>query len=145
MYYEHKKHDGSLPLIGVDTFFGVVGKHIQSGEQELTHFTDRGKNQQVSNVEAFQEFHQAEAKVQLKKLQKVASQKKNTFAALMEASRRCGTRLDESCVYKAEWECLRNMWSACLSPRSSVQRLTLQIDKKGQCRATRLSHLYERI
>jgi methylmalonyl-CoA mutase len=28
MYYEHKKHDGSLPLIGVNTFLGEEGKHI---------------------------------------------------------------------------------------------------------------------
>jgi methylmalonyl-CoA mutase len=70
MYYEHKKHDGSLPLIGVNTFLGKEGKHIQGGEQELMRSNEQEKNQQVSNVEEFRAFHADEAKKQLKSCSK---------------------------------------------------------------------------
>jgi hypothetical protein len=40
MYYEHKKHDGSLPLIGVNTFLGGKESHAEGGEVE---FKKRGR------------------------------------------------------------------------------------------------------
>ncbi|MFT7564595.1 MAG: putative transposase, partial [Bacteroidia bacterium] len=46
MYYEHKKHDGSLPLVGVNTFLGEEGKHVHGGEQELMRSTTEEKDQQ---------------------------------------------------------------------------------------------------
>jgi methylmalonyl-CoA mutase len=109
MYYEHKKHDGSLPLIGVNTFLGEEGKHIQGGEQELMRSTEQEKNQQVGNVEAFREFHQAEAKAQLKKLQKVAWERGNTFAALMEAAKCCSLGSMSHALYEVGGEYRRNM------------------------------------
>ena len=42
------------------------------------------KDQQMANVEAFRDTHAAEAKSRLKELQKVARERKSTFAALME-------------------------------------------------------------
>ena len=49
MYYEHKKHDGSLPLIGVNTFFGGKESHAEGGEVELMRSTDDEKDQQVES------------------------------------------------------------------------------------------------
>jgi methylmalonyl-CoA mutase len=54
MYYEHKKHDGSLPLIGVNTYLprehaGEVATRI-----ELIRSTEAEKCQQIDNVQAFQ-------------------------------------------------------------------------------------------
>jgi methylmalonyl-CoA mutase len=40
MYYEHKKHDGSLPLIGVNTFHGGKESHVEGRELELMRSTD---------------------------------------------------------------------------------------------------------
>lgn len=39
MYYEHKEHDGSLPIIGVKTFLGEEGKLIPGGKQALMRST----------------------------------------------------------------------------------------------------------
>ena len=86
MYYEHKKHDGSLPLIGVNTFLGGKESHVEGGEQELMRSTDEEKDQQVTNVSEFREFHQAEAEQHLLKLQQVARERKNTFESLMDAA-----------------------------------------------------------
>jgi methylmalonyl-CoA mutase len=54
LYYEHKKHDGSLPLIGANTFL----PREQAGETattiELIRSTEEEKHQQIDNVQAFQ-------------------------------------------------------------------------------------------
>ncbi|NOR19453.1 MAG: methylmalonyl-CoA mutase, partial [Xanthomonadales bacterium] len=61
MYYEHKKHDGSLPLIGVNTFLGGKESHVEGGELELMRSTDAEKNQQVDSVAVFRDTHRSEA------------------------------------------------------------------------------------
>jgi methylmalonyl-CoA mutase len=73
MLYEHKKHNGELPIVGVNTFlnpradedgFNVTG--------ELARATKEEKEQQIINLRAFQEQHRATAPSALKRLQEVA-------------------------------------------------------------------------
>lgn len=42
-YYEHKKHEGSLPLVGVDTFLGKHGQSEVATETELIRSTEGAK------------------------------------------------------------------------------------------------------
>jgi methylmalonyl-CoA mutase len=109
MYYEHKKHDGSLPLIGVNTFLGGKESHVEGGEQELMRSTDEEKDQQVRNVDEFREFHQAEADQQLLKLQQVARDRKNTFESLMDAAKACSLGSISHALYEVGGEYRRNM------------------------------------
>src|SRR5690625_8013790 len=83
-YYEHKKHDGSLPLIGVNTFLPPVGLEQEGGEIELARSTEDEKQQQVDNVRAFNRRNESRSGAALEKLQKVARERGNTFEALME-------------------------------------------------------------
>ncbi len=109
MYYEHKKHDGSLPLIGVNTFLGGKEAHAEGGEQELMRSTDAEKQQQVKNVEAFRGFHEQEAKPRLEHLQQVARERGNTFEALVEAARCCSLGSMSHALYEVGGEYRRNM------------------------------------
>jgi len=109
MYYEHKKHDGSLPLIGVNTFLGGKESHAEGGEQELMRSTDGEKDQQVINVSEFRGFHQAEAEQQLLKLQQVARERKNTFESLMDAAKACSLGSMSHTLYEVGGEYRRNM------------------------------------
>jgi len=109
LYYEHKKHDGSLPIIGVNTFLGSEGKHVHGGEQELMRSTTQEKDQQVANVEAFRGFHQAEAEPLLSQLQQTARERDNTFEALMEAARCCSLGSMSHALYEVGGEYRRNM------------------------------------
>jgi methylmalonyl-CoA mutase N-terminal domain/subunit len=77
LYYERKKHDGSLPIVGVNTFLLPDGLG-EVGEIELMRSSEKEKNQQVANVDAFRKTHAKEAAPRLKHLQKVASERKNT-------------------------------------------------------------------
>jgi methylmalonyl-CoA mutase len=108
LYYEHKKHDGSLPIIGVNTFLPPDG-HGEVGEIELMRSSKTERDQQVANVEAFRDTHAEEAKPRLKELQKVARERKNTFAALMEAGKVCSLGSMSHALYDVGGEYRRNM------------------------------------
>ncbi len=55
MYYEHKKHDGSLPLVGVNTFLPKEHAGEIATEIELIRSTEGEKGQQIANVARWQE------------------------------------------------------------------------------------------
>ena len=108
LHYEHKKHDGSLPIVGVNTFLPPEGKG-EVGERELMRSSKAEKDQQVSNVEAFRTTHAVEAKPRLRELQKVARERINTIAALMEAGKVCSLGSMSHALYDVGGEYRRNM------------------------------------
>jgi methylmalonyl-CoA mutase len=108
LYYESKKHDGSLPIVGVNTFLPPSG-HGEVGRIELMRSSEQEKNQQVANVEAFRQTHAKESAPRLKRLQKVASERKNTFAALMEAAKVSSLGSMSHALYDVGGEYRRNM------------------------------------
>jgi len=108
LYYESRKHDGSLPIVGVNTFLPPDG-HGEVGEIELMRSSVEEKDQQVANVEAFREMHAAEAGPALKHLQQVARERRNTFEALMEAGRVCSLGTMSHALYDVGGEYRRNM------------------------------------
>ena len=109
MYYEHKKHDGSLPLIGVNTFLGGKESHVEGGELELMRSTDAEKDQQVENVDVFRNAHKQGAGPELANLQQVARERKNTFEALMDAAKDCSLGSMSHALYDVGGEYRRNM------------------------------------
>ncbi len=109
MYYEQKKHDGSLPLIGVNTFLGGKESHIEAGGIELMRSTDDEKAQQVENVVSFRNVHQTKAIPELQRLQQVARDRANTFEALMDAAKNCSLGSMSHALYAVGGEYRRNM------------------------------------
>src|SRR5262249_39847482 len=61
LYYEQKKHDGSLPLIGVNTFLPRNHGGETATTIELIRSTEDEKQQQIVNVERFQQARPAAA------------------------------------------------------------------------------------
>ncbi len=89
MLYEHRKHDGSLPIVGVNTF-----RKPQSGDGtpdhvELARATNEEKESQLRRVHAFQDAHTDEAEAALARLKEAATNDENVFAVLMDAARVC--------------------------------------------------------
>ncbi len=109
MVYEQKKHDGSLPIIGVNTFLGGREAHAGGGEQDLMRSTDAEKDQQVENVETFRTAHDNAAASELARLQQVARARKNTFEALMDAAKDCSLGSMSHALYEVGGEYRRNM------------------------------------
>ncbi len=89
MLYEHRKHDGSLPIIGVNTFRRPGGDDGTPDHVELARATDSEKESQLQRVQAFQKEHEQEATAALARLKEVAVSDGNVFAALMDAARVC--------------------------------------------------------
>ncbi len=109
MYYEAKKHDGSLPLIGVNTFLPKDHAGEVATEIELIRSTEEEKGQQIANVAAFQQQRNRFAPDGLKNLQAAARERRNVFAALMEAVKTHSLGQISHSLYEVGGEYRRNM------------------------------------
>ncbi len=88
MRYEHMKHDGSLPIIGVNTFLNP-DPPADAPSLELARATEAEKRSQVERLRAFHEAHADESEPALARLKDVTSSGGNTFDSLMDAVRVC--------------------------------------------------------
>jgi methylmalonyl-CoA mutase len=89
LLYEQRKHDGSLPLIGVNTFLPPKGHEDQVTTIELARATEQEKRSQVDRTLEFERRHAAEASEALRRLREAASSGENVFGVLMDAARVC--------------------------------------------------------
>jgi methylmalonyl-CoA mutase len=91
LYYEHRKHDGSYPIVGVNTFRSAAADAAEAAPRkiELIRSTEEEKRSQLSRLRNFQEKHKNEAQAMLERLRKAVMQNDNVFAVLMDAVRVC--------------------------------------------------------
>src|SRR5207249_10797805 len=61
MLYEHRKHDGSLPIIGVNTFRAPTGDGDAHGSLELARGTEVEKQSQLDRLQQFHTHNRAAA------------------------------------------------------------------------------------
>ena len=91
LYYETLKHDGTLPIVGVNTF--IDPKTLQADyitpKIELARASYEEKNYQLKNVQKFQSAHKPQSEAELEKLKEAVLKGENIFEALMNASRHC--------------------------------------------------------
>jgi len=132
LYYEHKKHDGWLPLVGMNTFLPKEHAGEVVTEIELIRSTEEEKGQQIVNVASWQQSRNGLAPVGetehghvveddavaateprdglgLGYLQKAARDRKNVFAALMEAVKTHSLGQISHALYDVGGEYRRNM------------------------------------
>ncbi|MGN6721064.1 MAG: fused isobutyryl-CoA mutase/GTPase IcmF [Marmoricola sp.] len=89
--YEHRKHDGTLPIIGVNTF---LRPEVEEGEAphvaiELARATEEEKESQLRRVDEFRKAHSDESDRAIARLKEAATSDANVFAVLMDAARVC--------------------------------------------------------
>ncbi|WP_067469321.1 fused isobutyryl-CoA mutase/GTPase IcmF [Nocardia amamiensis] len=87
MRYEQRKHDGSLPIVGVNTFRNSHGEPHRV--LELARGTEAEKQSQLRRVREFQQRHRDDAHAALARLEAVARTDDNIFEVLMDAARVC--------------------------------------------------------
>jgi methylmalonyl-CoA mutase len=88
LYYEHKKHDGSYPLVGVNTFRNPHGDPVPQ-KLELIRSTEEEKRSQLRRLRGFHERNQEAAPQMLERLRQAAMRDENVFEVLMDAVRVC--------------------------------------------------------
>jgi methylmalonyl-CoA mutase len=88
MYYEHKKHDGSLPIVGINTFLDPnEGDDWTPPDVELRRADPQEKQAQIDSVERFHATHADKSAEALVRLKHVAISGGNVFGELMSTVR----------------------------------------------------------
>ncbi len=107
LYYEHKKHDGSYPIIGVNTFLNPKGQAQQ--EIELARSTEDEKQSQLKRLADFHARNKAEAPKWQAKLQRAVIENGNVFEVLVDAVRYCSLGQITGALYEVGGQYRRSM------------------------------------
>ena len=107
MLYEQRKHDGTLPLIGVNTFRNPAG--TVAAPAELARATEEEKKSQLERVRDFTERHRDQAHAALAELKEVARSGGNVFAVLMDAARVCSLQQITEAFFEVGGQYRRNV------------------------------------
>jgi methylmalonyl-CoA mutase len=108
MLYEQKKHDGSLPIIGVNTFL-AEDSHEPVQQIELARATEEEKQSQLRRLADFHARHAHEAPAALERLKHAATSGGNLFEALMDAVRCCSLEQISQAFFEVGGQYRRNM------------------------------------
>ena len=108
LFYEHQKHTGELPLIGVNTFLNSKGSPTII-PSEVIRSTTEEKEQQINTVEAFKKRNESVAQAKLKQLQQVAINNGNLFEELMNTVKYCSLGQITNALYEVGGQYRRNM------------------------------------
>jgi methylmalonyl-CoA mutase len=106
MYYEQKKHDGSLPIVGVNMF---RAPQAASAAVQLIRSTEAEKQSQLKRLREFQTRHRVESGALLKRLQQAVIDDENVFAVLMDAVRCCTLGEITHALFEVGGQYRRNM------------------------------------
>ncbi|HEY0843769.1 MAG TPA: fused isobutyryl-CoA mutase/GTPase IcmF [Noviherbaspirillum sp.] len=108
MVYEQLKHDGTLPIIGVNTFRNPKGEAIPQ-QLELARSTEEEKQSQLKRLADFHARHAKEAPAMLERLQQAVINNENVFATLMDAVRVCSLGQISNALFEVGGQYRRNM------------------------------------
>lgn len=109
MLYEQRKHDGSLPIIGVNTFRNPDADSVVPPHLELARSSEEEKQSQLARLEAFHARHAGDAPAMLKRLQRAVIEGQNVFAVLMDAVRVCSLGQITHALFEVGGQYRRNM------------------------------------
>jgi methylmalonyl-CoA mutase len=108
LVYEHKKHSGELPLIGVNTFLDpngsptIVPKEVIRSTKEEKEYAIRSLNEVKRRNDDISTHY-------LNDLKRAAIENKNTFEELMEVSKYCTLGQISEAFYEVGGQYRRNM------------------------------------
>ncbi len=108
LFYEHQKHTGELPLIGVNAFLNSKGSPTII-PSEVIRSTTEEKEQQINTVEAFKKRNKLKSIDMLNKLKSVAINNGNLFEELMETVKYCSLGQITNALYEVGGQYRRNM------------------------------------
>jgi methylmalonyl-CoA mutase len=108
LHYETRKHDGTLPIVGVNTFLDDRNVHSDH-TAPLFRASDEEQRAQVAAVREFQARHERESAQALRKLQAVAAAGGNVFAELLETVQVCSLGQITHALYDVGGQYRRHM------------------------------------
>ncbi|HEY5899538.1 MAG TPA: fused isobutyryl-CoA mutase/GTPase IcmF [Burkholderiales bacterium] len=108
LYYEHKKHDGSYPIVGVNTFRNPHGD-LMPAKLELIRSTEEEKRSQLKRLREFQGRNEKHAPAMLERLRQAVMKDENVFEVLMDAVRVCSLGQITHALFEVGGQYRRNM------------------------------------
>ena len=109
LHYETRKHDGSLPIVGVNTYLDQRDAGHEHASAPLFRAPEEEQRSQVQAVQAFQSRHATECAAALRRLQDVAAGGGNVFAELLETVQVCSLGQITHALYEVGGQYRRNM------------------------------------
>ncbi|MBX2867173.1 MAG: methylmalonyl-CoA mutase family protein [Acidiferrobacterales bacterium] len=105
--YEHRKHSGSLPIVGVNTF-------LRDGEQPrpdiaLARSSEEEKESQIRRLREFHTKHVDQTEDALNQVKNAVLNNENIFNSLMEAVQYCSLGQISDALYQVGGQYRRNM------------------------------------
>ncbi|MES2886143.1 MAG: fused isobutyryl-CoA mutase/GTPase IcmF [Pseudomonadota bacterium] len=108
MHYEHMKHDGSMPIIGVNTFRNPNGEKA-SETIELARSTNDEKDSQLLRLKAFHATHAEASGPMLERLSHAVVADDNVFEVLIDAVQVCSLGQISQTLFEVGGRYRRNM------------------------------------
>jgi methylmalonyl-CoA mutase len=108
LYYETLKHEGKLPIIGVNTFLGPDGSKTVIPDEVIRSTTEE-REFAIGSLGVFQTRNTDKAAAAISNLQKVAITNGNIFEELMETVKYCSLGQISSALYQVGGQYRRNM------------------------------------
>jgi methylmalonyl-CoA mutase len=108
LLYEKQKHDGSLPIVGVNTFLDPLGSPTVL-PSEVIRSTPAERDYAIATCGAFQQRNGDRAPAALHRLQESALTNRNVFEALMDAGKVCSLGQLSHALYAVGGQYRRNM------------------------------------
>lgn len=109
LHYETLKHNGKLPIIGVNTFLKDDDEAKELKPVELIRSSREEKEQQIEELHHFQKRNEEVSNDALTQLQKVARENGNVFEELMETVKTCSLGQITHAMYEVGGQYRRNM------------------------------------
>ncbi|MCI0650352.1 MAG: methylmalonyl-CoA mutase family protein [Planctomycetes bacterium] len=109
LLYEHRKHTGELPIVGINTFLREGGAIERAPDLELRRATVEEKRQRIADLRAFQKAHEAEAPEALRRLRRSAASGGNVFRELMHSVRHISLGQITQALFEVGGQYRRNM------------------------------------
>ncbi|TRZ54860.1 MAG: methylmalonyl-CoA mutase, partial [Rhodocyclaceae bacterium] len=107
LYYEHRKHDGSYPIIGVNTFRNPKGD--AQLEIELARSTEDEKQSQIKRLRDFQARNAVQSEAMLERLRQTVIADGNVFEVLVDAVRVCSLGQISTALFEVGGQYRRSM------------------------------------
>ncbi|MGM0452794.1 MAG: fused isobutyryl-CoA mutase/GTPase IcmF [Thermodesulfobacteriota bacterium] len=110
MYYEHLKHNGQMPVIGVNTFLNPEDTGDDAiGDLELARATEEEKQSQLKRLNDFKAQNADSAPAAIKRLKDTVLSGGNIFSELMDTVRYCSLGEITQALYEVGGKYRRNM------------------------------------
>ncbi len=111
MYYETLKHNGELPIVGVNTYIdpATLALGYEPPKIQMARASQEEKNLQLNRTADYQKANAINAEESLKMLKQTAILQGNIFEALMTASRHCTLYQMTQALYEVGGQYRRNV------------------------------------